>query len=229
MTEITPEIRAKVTEIISQGLVAGLGAATPGELCVEAAICLAMGEPHSDKPSCVHEAARHYSIAINDRYPGTPLERAALLLPLALAELGTAGTDRVPWLARLAEGTIRKVLPIWLRYAAGMHPELTHRKVLTAAAERCESEGTRESAVAAQKIASYASYASASAYASAASAYASAADASAAYAYAASAYASYAASYAASDASSYACYVRKLAIETSVRVALDAYAAEGRS
>jgi hypothetical protein len=50
---MTPEQRQKLVEIVNAGLVSGLGEPRPGSLCVEAAVCLALGEAHSDTPSCV--------------------------------------------------------------------------------------------------------------------------------------------------------------------------------
>ncbi len=153
----------KLTEIINQGLVSGLGEAEPGKLCVEAAICLALGEPHSDKPSCVHMADRRLGMKINDSFKGTDAERAELLLPIALASLGTAGKDRAQWVKYIVEHTIRRVVPIALRKAG-----------LTYQADRCEREGTKESADAANAAANAAA-ANAAANAAAANAAAKAA------------------------------------------------------
>jgi hypothetical protein len=229
MIENIEAVRSKLTEIVSAGLVKGLGTPEPGKLCLEAAVCLALGEAHGDKPSCVAAPDNAFAIRLQDAYPGTPEERARLFLPLGLAQLGTADTDRKPWLRLLIEGTIRKVLPMWLRNAAEKQRDETHRAALFAVAERCESDGTQESARHARQVADAAADA-ASAYAAAASASiasAAAADADAdAAAAAASAYAAAAsaAAYAAADAG-----VLRKTIEMSVSVALEAYAAEGRS
>jgi hypothetical protein len=219
MIENIEAVRSKLTEIVSAGLVKGLGTPEPGKLCLEAAVCLALGEAHGDKPSCVAAPDNAFAIRLQDAYPGTPEERARLFLPLGLAQLGTADTDRKPWLRLLIEGTIRKVLPMWLRNAAEKQRDETHRAALFAVAERCESDGTQESTRHARQVAASAS--AYSAYAAAASAYAAAASADAASAYAAAASA---AAYAAADAD-----VLRKTIEMSVSVALEAYAAEGRS
>jgi len=50
--KITGELAAKVLAVVDAGLVKGLGEAVPGHMCVEAAVCYALGEPHSDAPSC---------------------------------------------------------------------------------------------------------------------------------------------------------------------------------
>jgi hypothetical protein len=112
------EVIEKLKEIFPQGLVRGLGNPKPGELCVEAAICLALGEPHSDKPSCVHEVDREFAIVLNDSAWSSDKARAEAMLPLAIAQLGTAGKDRTEWVKRVIEGTIRKILPMALRAAA---------------------------------------------------------------------------------------------------------------
>jgi hypothetical protein len=63
---ITPEIRQRVVDAITPGLVSGLGVAEPGRMCVEAAVCWALGEKHGDTPSCVDPVDRRWSIALND-------------------------------------------------------------------------------------------------------------------------------------------------------------------
>jgi len=132
---MTPEQRQKLVEIVNAGLVSGLGEPRPGNLCVEAAVCLALGEAHSDRPSCVAEPDRVFAIRINDAAWSSREARAKALMPLALAQLGTAGTDRSAWAQALALGTVQHVLPIALR-AAG----------LTEHAERCAQVTTLEEA-----------------------------------------------------------------------------------
>jgi hypothetical protein len=216
---ITPDTRNKIADIVSQGLVCGVGKPVPGQLCLEAAICLALGEPHGDEPSCVAAPDRNFAIRLQDAFPGTSQERAALFLPLGLAQLGTAGTDRLPWLRAVVEGTIRKVIPLYLRHAAEKTSGgVAHRETLLAVAARCEQDGTREAALAAKQVAYAAAYADADAYAAA---YAAAAAAAAAAAYAADAAA-------AAYAAPYAAALRRQAIELSVSIALEAYKAEGR-
>ena len=206
------EVASRLREIIPQGLVGGVGRGEPGSLCVEAAISFAMGEPHGDKPSCVAAADRDFAIRINDAAWSSKAARAEALLPLALAQLGTAGTDREAWVRRVVEGTIRRVVPLALRHAARAVP--SHAERLEAAAARCEVEGTKDAAKAAVRAsetttdgpaaaAAYAAYAAAGRVADAAYA-----------AYAA------AAAYAAGDGDE--------ALRVSVQVALDAYAVEGR-
>src|SRR5690606_48136 len=89
----------------------------PGELCIEAAVCLALGEPHGDRPSCVHSVDRAYAIAINDANWPSDAARAKALLPLGLAQLGTAGKDRRAWVEYVVVQTVKRVLPPVLRQA----------------------------------------------------------------------------------------------------------------
>lgn len=156
----------KLREIISRGLAPSLGSAD-GMTCIEGAISLASGEGLTDTPSCVAAEDRAYAIRINDAAWPSPEARAEALLPLALAQVGTAGTDRAPWVRRLVEGTIRRVAPIYLRHAADL-AKGPHTQQLRDAADRCEREGTRESARAAHAAAIRAAYAAVAAYASAA-------------------------------------------------------------
>ena len=204
---MTPEQRQRLVEIVNAGLISGLGTPRAGSLCVEAAVCLALGEAHSDRPSCVAEPDREFAIRINDAPWSSPEARAQALLPLALAQLGTAGTDRSAWVQALTLGTVTRVLPIALR-AAG----------LTEHADRCSQAKTLEEAnryADAAAAAAAARYAVADAAADARAA-ARAADAAANAAYAV------AVADAAADAA------RDDVLRLAVQIALDAYAAEGR-
>ena len=236
----TPEQRQKLTEIINAGLVSGLGNAKAGYLCVEAAICLAMGESHSDRPSCVAEPDRDFAIRINDAMWSSPEARAKALLPLALAQLGTAGSDRTAWVQRVVEGTIRQIVPIALRAAAMVHPNEEHRAALEGAAIRCEQDGTgaaaADAAVADARLIAAAARAAAAAVLSvaAAAAAAAAADDARLSAVAAAAAAdarliAAAAATAAVAAAATAHADRDDVLRIAVQIALDAYAAEGRT
>lgn len=50
MLEITREIIGKVIVAVDAGLVRGVGDPIPGRMCVEAAVCFALGLPHGDDP-----------------------------------------------------------------------------------------------------------------------------------------------------------------------------------
>jgi hypothetical protein len=199
---ITREIATKVRDVVDVGLVRGVGDPEPGRMCVEAAVCYALGLPHGDEPGCVSPALRRLKIGLNDRAWSSDQARAKGLRRLAIAQLGSAGAlDDREFMRRVAEMTIRRAVPVGLRAAAKLNPKNADK--LEAAAVRCEHEGTREACKAAQKIASasaYAAYAAGDASAYAYAAYA-AGDASA---YDASAYAADASASASASASAYA-------------------------
>lgn len=124
-------------KIFDRGLTQGLG--TADQTCIEGAISIANGEPFSDRPSCVATADRQFAIYLNDANWSSPSARSAALFPLALAQIETAGRNRERWAALLAEGIIRRVLPLALEAAAVAFP--AHADALRAAAKRCREEG----------------------------------------------------------------------------------------
>src|SRR5690242_2169860 len=89
--EITREIAAKVLATVDAGLVNGVGKPVPGQMCVEAAVCFALGLPHGDEPPCVAPALRSLKIRLNDSAWSSAQARATGLRRLALAQLGSAG------------------------------------------------------------------------------------------------------------------------------------------
>ncbi len=154
---ITREIAAKVLSVVDAGLVSGLGKPIPGQMCVEAAVCFALGEPHGDKA------------------------RAKGLRQLALAQLGSANAlDEKEFVRRVVDYALRVSAPQALRAAASIQKDHEHKAALLDAAARCKKEGSRAAAIEARKAATYATYAAASAARAATAA--AAADAAAAYA-----------------------------------------------
>ena len=192
--EITREIAEKVRDTVDAGLVSGIGEPVPGQMCVEAAVCYAMGLPHSDQPSCVAPVLRRLKIALNDKSWSSPQARAAGLRRLAVAQLGSAGVlDEREFTRRVAAMTIRTVVPLALRAAAtrvrglARLPEHAERGVhlfLEGAAVTCERDGSRDAARKA-RAAAYAADAAYAAADAAAAAYAAADADAAAYAAAA--------------------------------------------
>ncbi len=149
-------------------------------MCVEAAVCFALGEPHGDKPTCVSPVLRQFKIALNDKEWSSNAARAQGLRRIAVAQLGTRDTlDENLFLKMLTEMTIRKMVPLALRAAASVNKSAEHVNALTIAAQVCEQEGTRESVGSANKVARAAANA-ANAAANAANAAANAAAAAAA-------------------------------------------------
>jgi hypothetical protein len=184
--EITQDIAAKVLSVVDAGLVHGVGVPEPGKMCVEAAVCFALGLPHGDDPQCVSRAVRSLKIRLNDSKWSSDRARTQGLRRLAVAQLGTRDKiDDREFARRVAELAIRKYVPAALRAAASIQKSAEHRDSLLGAANKCEVEPTRQSAREARAAAADA--AAAAAYAAAAAAAYTAADAAAAAAYAAAA------------------------------------------
>jgi hypothetical protein len=198
---------AMLEEIIGRGLVAGLG--DERQTCIEGAISLACGGDLSDSPPCVAQEDREYAISVNDAPWSSPAARAEALLPLALAQVGTAGSDRQAWVERLVIGTVRRVLPMALT-AAGVAPEIVRA---------CRDATTLGAAA---RAAAWAAERAAVAWSAARAAARAAAERAAG---AAAARAAKAAAWAATGAATGA---RDAILRESVAVALDAYRAEGR-
>jgi hypothetical protein len=172
--EINAEIVQKILGLVDQGLVSGVGNPIPGQMCVEAAVCFALGLPHGDDPACVSRALRSLKIRLNDSRWSSNEARAKGLRRLAVAQLGSAGVlDDKEFTRRVVDLAIRKSVPETLRAAASVCKDDHKRQAMLDAALRCETEGTAE-ACRAGKEAAYAAYAD-PAYAYAA--YADAADA----------------------------------------------------
>jgi hypothetical protein len=74
--EINETVVRKCLTIIDAGLVSGMGVPEPGKLCVEAAICLALGLPHGDDPQCVAPSLRSLKIKLNDSRWSSKMARA---------------------------------------------------------------------------------------------------------------------------------------------------------
>jgi hypothetical protein len=195
-------------------------------MCVEAAICYALGYEHGDQPKCVANCIRTYKIAINDVKWSSNAARAVGMRRAAIAQLGSDFLDlpenrdqRTAFVTYLAEQVIRQIVPIPLRLVAEKYKKqigAENAARLIEAALKCEQEGTEASAQeandaanAAANAANAATYATYAAYA-ANDAYANAA-AYAAYANAAANAANAAtyAAYAANDAANAAAYAAK--------------------
>ena len=153
--EITREIAIKVRDTVDCGLTSGMGKPIPGEMCVEAAVCFAMGLPHSDEPTCVSKAFRSLKIALNDGPWSDNKARAKGLRRLAIVQLGSSEIDDNEFARRVVEMTIRKIVPIAMRAAALIHPMPEHKLALENSALLCEKEGTESAAKSAAKSAAW--------------------------------------------------------------------------
>ncbi len=213
--EITKDVVIKLLGIVDAGLTNGLGVQEPGRFCVEAAVCYALGLPHGDDPLCVAPALRSLKIRLNDSRWSSDQARAKGLRRLAVIQLGSKGhLNAKEFATRCAVLAIKTSVPIGLRAAASIHKDPKHVQALRDAANRCETEGSRQSVLDAREVAR-----SARRDADAASA-AYAAAATGAAAYAAAAYAAAAAD--AADASAAAAaYAADAAADASAAAARD--------
>lgn len=172
------DIARKVLATVDAGLVNGMGEPVPGMMCVEAAVCYAMGLPHGDDPACVSRALRRLKIRLNDAKWSSNEARAKGLRRLALAQLGSRDVlDDVEFSKRVATLAIRVSVPAALRAAASIHKDPKHQQALRDAANECECDASRESARKARSVSqearrAYAAYAAAADAAYAAAAYA---------------------------------------------------------
>jgi hypothetical protein len=163
----------KIDKILKRGLSNGLGTAGK-QVCVEAAICEALGLPHGDDPKCVVSDVRAFKIRLNDSNWSSAKARAKGLRDLAIAQLGTKDVLRPGQFSKLmVEKTIRVLIPTLFREV------LKDDARCMAAADQCEKEGTGEAARKAHSDADDAAYDAAGPTAAARAAYAAAARAAA--------------------------------------------------
>lgn len=110
---ITESLIRTLLNTVDAGLTAGLGTPEPGKMCVEAAISYALGEPHSDGPSCVDSAVRAGKIGLNDCAWSSDAARAAGMRRVAIAQLGSKGVvDPVKYVTLLAQYTTDEIVPL---------------------------------------------------------------------------------------------------------------------
>ena len=231
--EMTEQIARKVLETVDAGLCQGKGVQKPGQMCVEAAVCYAMGLPHSDEPPCVGRAVRAFKIRLNDAPWSDNTARAKGMRRVAIAQLGSDTIDQKAFANEVALQTIHQILPIALRAAGSLIP--AHTEALEGAAVVCEAAADIAAALTAaraamsltQKVrayttattAAYAAYTTTTTTAAAYAAYAAdaayATDTTTAAAYAADAAYTADAAYA-TDAAAYAAYAAYAAKRNSI-------------
>jgi hypothetical protein len=104
--KMTEDIACRVIQAVNPGLTCGLGKPKPGHMCVEAAVCYALREPHGEEPSCVDFLLREDKIILNDlECWESKKDRANALLKVSIMQLGTKG---LPAMKRY-----KKVLSKW--------------------------------------------------------------------------------------------------------------------
>ena len=150
----TEDLAKRILEVVDAGLSKGLGDPTPGKMCVEAAVCYAMGLPHGDSPTCVGPQVNEFKIALNDSSQWeSPKSRARGLRALAIAQLGSSQINQGEFSERVAKKTIELLLPEVLLVAAGVAVQESDRVALVQAAENCKKNSSIESANAAASTA----------------------------------------------------------------------------
>lgn len=95
--KITAEDVTKVLKVVDKGLTEGMGEPKAGFMCVEAAVCYAFGEEHSDEPKCVNPVIRNKKISINDSDWSSKKARARGMRRIAIAQLGSLNVDGDDW------------------------------------------------------------------------------------------------------------------------------------
>lgn len=114
------ELAEKVLKIVDCGLVKGLGVPEDGQMCVEAAVCKALGEEHSDRPSCVTEEVAQFKVRLNDCMWVDEKSRAAGLREIAVCQLGSKDIDVAAYAALVVTKTLKDVLfPLLADHSTG--------------------------------------------------------------------------------------------------------------
>jgi len=140
---LTKEVIERFDEMVARGFCKGVGSRET-TVCVEAAICYALGLAHGDDPECVEPAVRSYKIKLNDSNWSSPEARAKGLRDLGIAQIGSRGVvDGIEFSRIMTRKTIQFVIPGLFREVLGKYPDCL------AAADRCEAEGTADAARAA--------------------------------------------------------------------------------
>jgi hypothetical protein len=153
--EITEELARKVLATVDAGLIKGLGIQHPGSMCVEAAVCYAMGLPHSDEPTCVSPALRVFKIELNDSNWSGPKARAKGMRRLAIAQLGSAGVlDDLEFAKRVATLVVSTIVPKVLRIVIKMKEEYFPfpNDLMEDAAVQCETNPSIKSITEASRL-----------------------------------------------------------------------------
>lgn len=156
----TKEHAEKIKELLKHGLVAGIGEPEPGKMCVEAAVCFALGLPHGDNPPCVGKEVRKFKVELNDKNWTTPKARAEGLKELAVAQLGSdeldqkafrdllwfrLGTEIQPWiwryLATKADKDCRLAFATRMEMSKSLEECLAHARAYASAYARTSDYG----------------------------------------------------------------------------------------
>lgn len=119
----TKQTARKILNLLSYGLTAGMGKAIPGQMCVEAVVCFALGEPHDDRPSCVSSLVRTFKITLNDCRWSSNMARARGLTRIALAQLGSQKIDDMKFTELVLLDTMNEIVPAGVRVVCSLTPK----------------------------------------------------------------------------------------------------------
>lgn len=128
----------KILSVVDAGLICGMGVPRPGKMCVEAAVCYALGEPHSDSPSCVGPVVRNFKTNLNDCTWPDSAARAAGLREIAIAQLGSDSIDQEEFARLMLKEIAKEMVPDILREASSLAP--AHAEILNQLADGFETE-----------------------------------------------------------------------------------------
>jgi hypothetical protein len=112
--EVTLEQARKVFDVVGYGLCDGVGTPNLGKMCVEAAVCYALGLPHGDDPPCVADVVRVYKITLNDAYWESNEARGKAFEKIAICQLGSNVIDQRKFIEKVTLEVIRQILPLVL-------------------------------------------------------------------------------------------------------------------
>lgn len=107
----------RVLQVVDAGLIDGVGNPIPGQMCVEAAVCYALGYPHGDNPKCVGSMARTIKIDLNDAdaWPSDKA-RAKGMRELSVAQLGSNQINQRKFVGAFLLGCLQRLLPVLLKH-----------------------------------------------------------------------------------------------------------------
>lgn len=120
---LTKTLAKKIDHLLSFGLTYGLGLPIPGQMCVEAVVCNALGEPHSDSPSCVGYEVRTVKIHLNDSNWSSNEARAKGMRDIAIAQLGSDIIDQNLFLKKFRALRLKRLLPVMIEDHLKAEPE----------------------------------------------------------------------------------------------------------
>ncbi len=129
-------------KILNRGLSDGMGnrgehSGKPGKVCIEAAVCWALGEDHTDNPKCVSPTIRLFGIELNDSMYVNDKVRAKGLRDFGIAQLGSKGTVNAREFRRvMKEKIIREIIPV-----LAMEKELSGYSLITEGAKIAAQQG----------------------------------------------------------------------------------------